>query len=71
MIAAIEGTLDLRGDNWAIINVGGVGFQVHMPASTLGQLGAVGKRVQLHTHLHLKEDKMIKNICMVLVVMMK
>ena len=56
MIAAIEGTLDLRGDNWAIIKVGGVGLQVHMPASTLSQLGAVGERVQLYTHFHLKED---------------
>ena len=56
MIAAIEGTLDLRGDNWAIIKVGGVGLQVHIPASTLSQLGAVGERVQLYTHFHLKED---------------
>ncbi len=56
MIAAIEGTLELRGDNWAIIKVGGISLQVYMSASTLSQLGAVGQRVQLYTHLQLKED---------------
>jgi Holliday junction DNA helicase RuvA len=56
MIAAIEGTLDFRGDSWAIIKVGGVSLQVHTPASTLSQLGAVGERVQLYTHFHLRED---------------
>ena len=56
MIAAIEGTLDIQGDNWAIIKVGGVSLQVHIPASTLSQLGAVGERVQLYTHFHLRED---------------
>ena len=56
MIAAIEGTLELRGTNWAIIKVGGVSLQVYLPASTLNQLGAVGEKVQLYTHLHWKED---------------
>ena len=56
MIAAIEGILDSRGDNWAIIKVGGVSLQVSMPTSTLNQLGVVGEKVQLYTHFHLKED---------------
>ena len=56
MIAAIEGTLDLLGGNWAIIKVGGVSLQVYMSASTLSELGAVGQRVRLYTHLQLKED---------------
>ena len=56
MIAAIEGTLELRGTDWAIIKVGGVSLRVYLPASSLNQLGAVGERVQLYTHLHWKED---------------
>ena len=56
MIAAIEGTLELRGTDWAIIKVGGVSLQVYLPASSLNQIGAVGERVQLYTHLHWKED---------------
>jgi len=56
MIAGLQGKLQTIGNNWAIINVGGIGFQVHMPTSTLSTLGAVGEEVELHTHLHLRED---------------
>ncbi len=56
MIASLEGKLESLGGDFAIINVGGVGFQVYMPTSTLSTLGAVGKEVKLYTHLHLRED---------------
>ena len=56
MIAGLQGKLAARGVDWAIINVGGVGFQVYMPTSTLSVLGTIGEEVKLHTHLHLRED---------------
>ncbi|GAG86356.1 unnamed protein product, partial [marine sediment metagenome] len=56
MIAGLHGTLQALGSDWAIVNVGGIGFQVYMPTSTLSILGAIGKEVELHTHLHLRED---------------
>lgn len=56
MIAAIEGTLEHQGTNWAIIKVGGVSLQIYLPASSLNQMGAIGERVQLYTYLHWKED---------------
>jgi len=56
MIAGLHGKLQTIGSNWAIIDVGGVGFQVYMPTSTLSTLGAIGEEVELHTHLHLRED---------------
>ena len=56
MIASLKGTLESLGGDGAIINVGGIGFQVYMPTSTLSVLGAVGKEVKLYTHLHLRED---------------
>ena len=56
MIASLNGKLDSIGSEWAIINVGGIGFQVYMPTSTLSTLGTVGKEVKLHTHFHLRED---------------
>jgi Holliday junction DNA helicase RuvA len=58
MIAAIQGTLQHRGTNWAIVKVGGVSFQVYIPGSTLSRLGAVGDEVHLHTYLHFREDNM-------------
>lgn len=56
MIAAIEGILEFLGAEWAIIKVGGVSLQVYLPVSSLNQIGALGKKVQLRTHLHWKED---------------
>jgi len=56
MIAGLKGRLQALGSDWAIVNVGGIGFQVYMPTSTLSTLGTTGEEVELHTHLHLRED---------------
>ncbi len=56
MIATLEGILEYRGNDSIILNVGGIGFQVFVPSSTLSQLGTVKGKVSLYTHLHLRED---------------
>ncbi len=56
MIASLKGKLESLASDWAVINVGGIGFQVFMPTPTLSTLGSVGGEVKLYTHLHLRED---------------
>ncbi len=56
MIASLKGKLEALGNDWAVVDVGGIGFQVFMPTPTISQLGAIGGEVQLYTHLHLRED---------------
>lgn len=56
MIASLYGKLESLSSDQAIINVGGIGFQVYMPTTTLSTLGAPGDEVKLYTHLHLRED---------------
>jgi Holliday junction DNA helicase RuvA len=56
MISSLYGKLESLGSDGAIINVGGIGFQVHMPTSDLSTLGNTGDEVKLYTHLHLRED---------------
>jgi Holliday junction DNA helicase RuvA len=56
MIATLEGRLEYRGVDSVIINVAGIGFQVHIPGSTLSQLGAVGDTISVYTHLHVTRD---------------
>ncbi|MFO7997036.1 MAG: Holliday junction branch migration protein RuvA [Dehalococcoidia bacterium] len=56
MIATLEGTLEYRGSDSIIVDVGGIGFQVYVSGSTLAQLGPVPGKVSLYTHLHLRED---------------
>ncbi len=56
MIASLYGKLESLGSDGAVINVGGIGFQVYMPTSTLSTLGKIGEEVKLHTYFHLRED---------------
>ncbi len=56
MISSIKGKLESLSGESAVINVGGIGFQVYMPTSILSQLGAIGEEVKLYTYLHLRED---------------
>ncbi len=56
MIAGLHGKVETTGGDWAIIDVGGISFQVYMPTSTLSTLGTIGEEVRVHTYLHLRED---------------
>jgi len=55
MISSLHGKVEAMGSDFAVVNVGGIGFQTYMPTSTLSTMAA-GKEVQLYTHLHLRED---------------
>ncbi len=56
MIASLQGKLESLSGDSAVINVGGIGFRVYMPTSSLSTLGTTGKEVKLYTHFHLRED---------------
>jgi Holliday junction DNA helicase RuvA len=56
MISSLHGKIESLGSDYAIINVGGVGFQVYMPTTALTTLGIPGDDVNVFTHLQLRED---------------
>ena len=56
MIARLSGTLAETGSDTAVIDVGGVGYMVHLSARTLDALGPVGGQVLLLTELQVRED---------------
>jgi Holliday junction DNA helicase RuvA len=56
MISSLHGKIESLGSDQAIINVGGIGFQVYMPTTALATLGIPGDDVNVFTHLHLRED---------------
>ena len=58
MIAKLTGTVDDFGPDWAVIDVGGVGYLVHCSAKTLGALGTRGNAVTVHTDLQVSENDM-------------
>ncbi|MDX1662789.1 MAG: Holliday junction branch migration protein RuvA [Candidatus Promineifilaceae bacterium] len=58
MIATITGAIHRVGEDHLIINVGGIGVRVFVPATVLEDVGGVGRRISLHTHLIVRETEL-------------
>ncbi len=56
MIARLRGVLLSSDADHAVIDVGGVGYLVSASARTLGQMGASGEEVVIHTEMLVAED---------------
>jgi Holliday junction DNA helicase RuvA len=56
MIALLRGTLLEKHPNQAIVDAGGVGYDVTIPVSTYSALPEAGSEVRLRIHTHVRED---------------
>ncbi len=56
MIAKLRGILDEIGDDWLIVEVGGVGYMVFATGRTLAGLPSNGAEVVFHIETHMRED---------------
>jgi Holliday junction DNA helicase RuvA len=56
MIGKLTGTVDSIGDEWALIDVGGVGYVAFCSRRTLTGLPAPGEPVSLLIETHVRED---------------
>ncbi len=56
MIASLRGSILEKHPNLVIVEVGGVGYEVHVPLSTYYDLGEVGSPISLRVHTHVRED---------------
>ncbi len=56
MIAKLSGRLDSVGEDWAVVDVGGVGYLVYCAGRTLGALPEPGELVRLFVDTHVRED---------------
>ena len=56
MIAKLTGVLDSIGSDWAVIDVGGVGYLVYCSGRTLSRLPRAGEPASLHVETHVRED---------------
>lgn len=57
MIAKLTGRVDSTGDDFVIVDVGGVGYLVHCSERTLGELPGAGETVALAIETHVREDQ--------------
>jgi len=56
MIAHLRGKLLAKHPNQAIVETGGVGYDVTISVPTFSDLPAIGGEVTLHIHTHVRED---------------
>lgn len=56
MISFLRGRVHDKQPNRVTVDVGGVGYEVHVPLSTFYNLGDEGAEVSLRVHTHVRED---------------
>ena len=56
MIAHLRGRLIAKHPNQAVVEAGGVGYDVTISVPTFSDLPAAGAEVALHVHTHVRED---------------
>jgi len=57
MIGKLKGIIDSYGEDYIILDVGGVGYQVHCSARTLQSLPSAGEAATLSIETHVREDQ--------------
>jgi len=56
MIAFLQGTLEIKRNNSAVLNVNGVGYHIEISSSTFEKLPAIGEEVRLLIHHHITDS---------------
>ena len=56
MISYLEGRLKVKSPTQIVLEVNGVGYLIRIPLSTYENLGQIGEKVRVFTHLHLRQD---------------
>ena len=59
MIARLSGTVLEKHPMRVVLDVGGVGYDVHVPLSSFGAVGDAGSRLTLRVHTHVREDALV------------
>ncbi|MBR1220831.1 Holliday junction branch migration protein RuvA [Bradyrhizobium sp. U87765 SZCCT0131] len=57
MIGKLKGVIDSYGDDYVILDVGGVGYQVHCASRTLQALPGAGEAAVLSIETYVREDQ--------------
>ena len=58
MYASIRGIIQYKGKDQAVLEAGGVGYEILVGVRTLSDLPAVGQEAMLYTYLQVREDAM-------------
>jgi Holliday junction DNA helicase RuvA len=56
MISSVDGVVVEKSESRVVLDVGGIGIEINVPAPTIEALGGIGDKVRIHTYLHVRED---------------
>ena len=56
MIAYVNGVVDIISEDNVVLDVGGIGYNIKISASTAEKLPGAGKQVKLYTYTSVRED---------------
>lgn len=56
MLAYIKGSLEIKNNDYIVIDVGGLGYKVNMSKRALESVGNIGDKVKVYTYYRVRED---------------
>lgn len=56
MFSYIKGSLEVKTENYIVLEVGGIGFKIFMSNTAMQKLGSLGENVKIHTYMQVRED---------------
>jgi len=56
MVSYIKGILEIKTKGYIVIDVGGIGYKIFMPESTITKVGNIGETIKIHTFMRVRED---------------
>ena len=56
MLAYIKGSLEIKTNDYIVIDVGGLGYKVNMSKKALENVGNIGDKIKVYTYYRVRED---------------
>lgn len=56
MFAYIKGSLEMKLNNYVVIENGGIGYKIYMTDTSIEKIGDIGNEVKVHTYYYVRED---------------
>ena len=56
MLAYIKGSLEIKTNDYIVIDVGGLGYKVNMSKKALEEIGNIGDKIKVYTYYRVRED---------------
>ena len=56
MLQGDKGSLEIKANNYVVIDVSGIGYKIFMAGSNIDKIGDIGNNVKVYTHYYVRED---------------